>query len=154
VPPSANIRAVAWRVLRCAAPLAVIVLLTTWPWRFQDHAHWDGVEWVPFTRYVRARDWIANIGLFIPLGAAYAWRGQGRRLIWQAAIAGLACSLAVELAQVFMHGRAPTVADLIANTAGAWLGARWAIGRSRSGTNASEPGPEPAAAGSPGGPVR
>lgn len=119
----------AWRLARCAAPLAVIVLLTTWPWRLEDHAHWDAVEWIPFTRFVRPRDWIANIGLFVPLGVAYAWGGAGRRLAGHAALAGLACSLAVELTQVFMHGRAPTVADLIANTTGAWLGARWAVAR-------------------------
>jgi glycopeptide antibiotics resistance protein len=112
-------------------PLAAIALLTTWPWRLQDHAHWDAVEWIPFTQFVRPRDWVANIGLFVPLGVAYAWGGAGRRLAAQAAMAGLACSLAAELTQVFMHGRAPTVADLLANTTGAWLGARWALTRRR-----------------------
>ena len=147
-------RAVAWRVLRCAAPLALIAVLTTWPWHFQNHSHWDTVEWVPFTRYARARDWIANIGLFLPFGAAYAWGGTGRRLVRQAALVGLLCSLAAELAQVFTHDRAPTVADLIANTTGAWLGARWAIARTGRASAAVTPAPEPAAAASPGGPVR
>jgi VanZ family protein len=112
-------------------PLAVIALLTTWPWRLQDHAHWDAVEWIPFTRFVRPRDLVANIGLFVPLGVAYAWGSAGRRVAAQAAMAGLACSLAAELAQVFMHGRAPTVTDIIANTTGAWLGARWVVARRR-----------------------
>jgi glycopeptide antibiotics resistance protein len=154
VPSVTTVRAVAWRGLRCAAPLAVIVLLTTWPWRFQDHAHWDAVEWIPFSRYVRARDWIANIGLFLPFGAAYAWGGVERRLVGQAVVAGLACSLAVELAQVFMHGRAPTVADLIANTTGAWLGARWAIARTGRAAVVTDPSPDPAATAPTGGPVR
>lgn len=152
--PSATVRAIAWRVLRCAVPLAVIGLLTTWPWQFQDHAHWDAVEWVPFSRYVRARDWIANLGLFVPFGAAYAWGGAGRRLVWQSVVAGLACSLAAELAQVFTHSRAPTVADLIANTTGTWLGARWAIARAGRAAAVLAPGPETAAAAAPGGPVR
>jgi glycopeptide antibiotics resistance protein len=118
-------------LLRCALPLVAIALLTTWPWRFQDHAHWSSVEWIPFTRFVRPRDWIANVGLFVPLGVAYAWGGASRRLAGQAALAGLACSLAAELAQVYTHGRAPTAADLLANTLGAWLGARWAVARTR-----------------------
>lgn len=128
---SASVRAIVWRLARCAVPLAVIALLTTWPWRLEDHAHWDAVEWIPFTRFVRPRDLIANIGLFVPLGVAYAWGGTGRRVVAQAVLAGLACSLAAELAQVFMHGRAPTVTDLIANTTGAWLGARWVVARRR-----------------------
>jgi VanZ family protein len=132
-------------------PLAVIALLTSWPWQFQDHPHWDAVEWVPFSRYVRARDWIVNIGLFVPFGAAYAWGGAERRLVRQAVLLGLAASLAAELAQVYMHSRVPTVADLIANTAGAWLGARWALARAAHGVAAATPSAQPAAAASPGG---
>lgn len=136
---SASVRAVLWRLARCAAPVAVIALLTTWPWRFQNHAHWDAVEWIPFTRFARPRDLVASIGLFVPLGVTYAWGGAGRQVAAPAAIAGLACSLAAELAQVFMHGRAPTVTDLIANTTGAWLGARWLVARQRRSAASSAP---------------
>jgi VanZ family protein len=116
------------RAARCALPLAAIALVTTWPWTYQDHAHWQAVEWVPFTRYVRPWDWLANVGLFVPLGAAYAWGGPARR-VREAVWLGLACSLAAELGQVFMHGRAPTVSDVVANTLGVWLGSRWGAAR-------------------------
>jgi len=115
---------------RCALPLAIILLVTTWPWRFQDHAHWADVEWLPFTKYRRPGDWIANIGLFIPLGAAYGWGARAPRRVRDAVLIGVGCSLAVELLQVFMHGRAPTTADVIANGLGAWAGARWATATS------------------------
>ncbi|MGE0360576.1 MAG: VanZ family protein [Vicinamibacterales bacterium] len=122
-PPLSNTRT----LLRCLLPLAIILVVTTWPWRFQDHSHWASVEWLPFTKYRRPGDWIANIGLFIPLGVAYAWGGTARRRVREAVLLGLGVSLAVELAQVFTHGRAPTVADVIANGLGTWAGARWAI---------------------------
>jgi glycopeptide antibiotics resistance protein len=111
--------------------LALILLVTTWPWRLQDHSHWASVEWVPFTKYRRPGDWIANIGLFIPFGAAYGWGVSSPRRVRDAVLIGVGCSLAVELLQVFMHGRAPTTADVIANGLGTWAGARWAMATSR-----------------------
>ena len=38
-------------------------------------------------------------------------------------------SLAVELFQVYCHGRLPTTTDIISNALGAYLGARWAAAR-------------------------
>ncbi len=113
---------------RCLVPVAVIVLATTWPLsRFQPHAHWAAVEWIPFTRFIRPVDVAANVLLFFPFGAAFAWDGTTERRIRRAVAWAFACSLVVELGQVYTHNRVASVTDLLANTAGAWLGARWAV---------------------------
>jgi VanZ family protein len=108
---------------RCLGPLALILLATTWPLsRFQDHAHWARVEWVPLSRYVRPFDLVANVLLFVPFGMAAAWGGPWRR-VRSAVLAGLLVSLCVELAQVFTHNRIATATDIVTNTTGALLGA-------------------------------
>ena len=112
--------------------MAAIVLLTTWPWSdFQNHSHWGQVEWVPFTKYVRPFDMIANVALFAPFGAAVVWGDRSTRQVRLAIACGLGFSLAIELAQVYMHGHAPTVVDVVTNTIGAWVGARWATRQRR-----------------------
>ena len=115
---------------RCLGPLVLILLATTWPLSdFQDHPHWDEVEWIPFTHYFGPFDLVANVALFVPLGVAIGWKGTTpRRVLWALAW-GIACSLTVEFAQVFSHNRSATVADVVTNATGAWLGARWAVRR-------------------------
>lgn len=113
-------------LLRCLGPLTLVVLATTWPLsRFQDHAHWHDVEWVPFTTYVRPFDIVANLLLFVPFGVAFAWPSPAER-VRQTTLIALLLSLAIETGQVFTHNRAATVTDVVTNTAGAWLGARLA----------------------------
>jgi glycopeptide antibiotics resistance protein len=117
-------------VARVVPPLALILLATTWPIsRFQDHAHWADVEWVPFSEFVRPFDIVANVLLFVPFGMALAW-GADRRHVRRAVLAALALALAVELSQVYTHNRIATTTDVITNTAGAWLGA-WLATRRR-----------------------
>lgn len=129
--PRGRLAAGARTLLRCLGPLALILLATTWPLsRFQDHAHWSQVEWVPFTQYQRPFDLVANVALFVPFGLAFAWKGEAARVRRATAVAFL-ITLAVETGQVFTHNRAATVTDLMANTAGAWIGARLAT-RTRS----------------------
>lgn len=65
---------------------------------------------------------VANVLLFVPLGAALAARhpeaGAGRLVLWAAAI-----SVAVEAAQGLMNvGRLADVTDVMANTTGAAIG--------------------------------
>lgn len=122
---------------RCLAPLALIVLATTWPLsRFQDHAHWAEVEWVPFSTYQRPFDVVANMLLFVPFGAAMTWR-ETRARVGRATVTAFLLSLAIETGQVFTHNRAATVTDVLTNTAGAWLGARLATRARPSGVSAS-----------------
>lgn len=67
-------------------------------------------------------DFLLNVALFVPLGAALAWLGTGR-LKTLAFGAGL--SLAIELAQATLAaGRDPAMGDVLANSLGA-LGGNW-----------------------------
>lgn len=69
----------------------------------------------------------SNVLLFVPLGALVAWV-IGRGYWWVGAAAGLLTSCAIELAQfLFLPGRYPTLADVLANTLGALLGALLAL---------------------------
>jgi hypothetical protein len=67
-------------------------------------------------------DVIANIILFLPLGAALAWAGARRVWAW-----GLALTLGIELAQQWIPGRDPALGDVITNTLGTQLG--WTLSR-------------------------
>jgi hypothetical protein len=64
-------------------------------------------------------DGVLNVALFLPLGWALGrWLG-----VVPALIAGLAVSLGVEVLQIDIPGRHPSVSDLVFNSAGAGLGA-------------------------------
>jgi hypothetical protein len=65
-------------------------------------------------------DLLFNIALFMPLGAALALRGRRLSFIM---MFGAALSTAIEVSQFYIPGRDPTVGDIVANTAGAVLGA-------------------------------
>ncbi len=99
--------------------LAVIAGLTLTP----DRGAGDlGTRLDPFCVLCGERglaDFILNVGLFVPLGAALArWVG------WRwAVVAGLALSGSIELLQTGIPGRFPTVGDVTSNTLGAGLGA-------------------------------
>ena len=65
------------------------------------------------------RNLILNVLLFIPLGV-----GLHRRIgVLGAVVTGLALSIGIELAQLTVPGRFSALGDVIANTAGAWVGA-------------------------------
>jgi hypothetical protein len=76
-------------------------------------------------------DGILNLILFIPLGAALAWGGRSPA---RAVVTAFLLSTAVELGQMWIPGRDPSLSDIVFNTAGGALGA--VIGsRSRSWVN-------------------
>ncbi len=112
------------RALVLAAILSVILFITTGgPWSsFVGHSHWATVEWVPFSRGIYPFDIVANVTLFLPLGLALAW-GRSRRALLYATLAGAALSIAIELYQVYTHGRIATATDVLTNTCGTALGA-------------------------------
>lgn len=64
-------------------------------------------------------DFILNALLFMPLGLVQAWRG-GR--FWTTALFGFLLSLTIEVSQVWIPGRFPSLDDLLSNTLGAALG--------------------------------
>ena len=121
-------RVATWGLIAYVAVLAGVAL---WPLpvdrplsRLLDRAlqavHRRGVpDWVDYGFVESA----ANVLLFVPLGALVAWI-IGRGYWWVGAAAGLLTSCVFELAQfLFLPGRYPTLADVLANTLGALLGA-------------------------------
>jgi len=67
------------------------------------------------------RNSILNVILFIPLGFLVPLFCGKFRSIRQVLLMGLACSLVIELAQLFTY-RLSDVNDLLTNTLGAWVG--------------------------------
>jgi glycopeptide antibiotics resistance protein len=110
-----------------------VIAFVVVPWRgFQDHAHWNAIQWVPFlSPPFPIRDIILNAVLFIPFGYWYVQQPSGRGSIWRACAYGLALSIVLEFTQIFSHGRFPSATDVATNTLGALWGARWARKRPR-----------------------
>jgi len=65
-------------------------------------------------------DGVANVGLFLPFGLAAGWRARSS---WRVVLAGGLLSTTIELLQMAIPGRDPSLRDIIANTAGSALGA-------------------------------
>lgn len=112
------------------AYIAVVLVITMWPSprdpgripllrRLLDWAHGVGV---PAWFDVPTLEVTANVAMFAPLGLLLA---SSRRLPrpWLAVVAALTFSGAIETVQILLPGRYPTLQDVVANTAGAALGA-------------------------------
>ena len=99
--------------------LAVICLVTLAPFAFRLPEH-PALLWE-----APGADFIANILLFVPLGFLYRLtRPADRdRLALRALGIGAAFSALIESAQLFLPTRFSAPADILANGAGAWLGA-------------------------------
>ena len=65
-------------------------------------------------------DFLVNVILFAPLGAALAWRGWSLRRV---AVAAVLASGLVETAQLFIPGRDPSLGDILSNSLGALVAA-------------------------------
>jgi VanZ family protein len=94
----------------------LLILLHGWP-----------TEW---TRYV-LRDTILNVVIYLPLGLATAFtfrRKHSRRVAAILAVAfGFLFSVSMELLQVYVPGRDPSLSDVLTNTIGTAAGAAFAI---------------------------
>ena len=98
--------------------LVVIARATLWPQAGAGASAHLGLCLVCGSR--GSADFLLNIALFMPLGAALARQGRpAARVAWYAAL----LSTAIELSQFFIPGRDPSVGDVLANTSGAVLGA-------------------------------
>lgn len=112
------------------AYIVVVLVITLWPsppdpgsipalLRVLEWAHGAGL---PEAFDLVTAEVVANVVMFVPLGLLLATSHRVRRP-WLAVAAGLALSAAIETAQIALPGRYPTVQDVVANTAGAALGA-------------------------------
>ena len=110
--------------LAAIACSVVLILVSILPWRgFDPSAHWHRVGWIPFvSRPVRVIDVVANLALFVPLGASIALYTQRAALVPTLA-AAFVCSFAGEWAQVYSRNRYPSGQDLVCNVLGAVVAA-------------------------------
>ena len=69
------------------------------------------------------RDILLNIVLFIPLGFLVERTAGGQFRVWHVVALGVATSIVIEVAQLFLPDRWTTASDVLANGAGAALGA-------------------------------
>ncbi|GBC62025.1 hypothetical protein DENIS_2988 [Desulfonema ishimotonii] len=105
-----------------AYTVCVVLLITLMPFNFDFHIP----RRIRFAWHGDLPDILSNIFLFIPLGFLYRLcfrQGRGR-LCLQELMLGLLMSLAIEALQIFLPSRKPTVADVLTNGSGVWLGAQ------------------------------
>ena len=104
----------------CYLVLTILILLvvTLLPSESGGPLDWDEVFCLLCGRASTA-DGLANILLFVPFGVALGLVGYAPR---RALLFGAGLSLSVELAQLVVPGRDPSLSDLIFNTLGAVLG--------------------------------
>lgn len=103
--------------LSLAAAILFVVVFTLLPSRE------PAVEPMSLCMFCGERVWpdvLLNVALFAPLGAALAAVGMRLR---PALLTGALLSACVELAQVWIPGRDPSVRDVLSNTLGTWAGA-------------------------------
>lgn len=86
---------------------------------FERH---EATEWITFDTV----EFLANVALFVPIGVLVLLL-LGRRWWWVGVVVGLVLTLCIEGAQQFLPARFPDVRDLVANTAGAAIGALLAL---------------------------
>jgi len=98
--------------------VTVVVLITLIPFEFHIP------DKIQFFWWADAEDFFANIILFLPVGFFFKLsRGTNQdRFCLHALIFGALLSVAIEFAQLFVHGRFTSVIDVITNGSGAWLG--------------------------------
>jgi glycopeptide antibiotics resistance protein len=111
---------------------SLIVIGGVVPWSgWGGHAHWDRVEWIPFSTAIRPRDIVLNVLFYVPVGWFFVSPGRKdrRAALGQAVAYGFVLSVVTEATQVFSHRRFPGTSDVVTNTTGAVLGAvmaaRW-----------------------------
>ena len=93
--------------------ILIILLLTLNPFYFSQP------EEIVISFYGGRRNIIANVLLFLPVGFLYRL-STGKR---NALLFGALLSFTIEIVQFFIPARTPSVPDILANAAGAWLGA-------------------------------
>ncbi len=121
IPPDGEARRFRYVLLALWILLVVLVVV---PWgRFQDHAHWQRIAWVPFvSQPVRSGDIVRNIILYLPCGLLLVGRRRCARELWRVAVFAFALSVSTELTQVFSHGRFSSATDVTTNVFGALCG--------------------------------
>jgi glycopeptide antibiotics resistance protein len=106
-----------------------LIIAVVVPWTsFQNHAHWERVDWIPFTAPSGVFDAGENVLFYVPYGYLLARkRAASRRVIGLAFGSASMLAVCTELTQVFSATRFPSTTDIISNATGALIGASWAV---------------------------
>ena len=112
----------------------VVLLMTLWPTHFLLRAKprvVRGIEWLHAREMLEWLYWtrlevLANVAMLVPVALLLTFV-LGARRWWLAVTLCVALSFGVELTQHFMPGRVATVQDIVANGAGALIGALLAV---------------------------
>jgi VanZ family protein len=103
---------------------AAVLYICLYPWEFDWSRHVDPLMWMPLNSRFEILDFLLNIVLYVPVGAA-ACLGLGGRAsgLLLAIPLGFALSFGVEWTQRFDFLRSGNLDDLTSNTLGTALGA-------------------------------
>lgn len=104
----------------------VVIVGAVVPWTgYQDHTHWDRVQWIPLVPPpdLTLRDIALNLLLYIPVGMFWPSGRTGRPHLGLVVAAAVGFSLATEWTQIYSHGRFPAATDVVINALGALAGA-------------------------------
>ncbi|PRY69680.1 VanZ like protein [Glaciihabitans tibetensis] len=111
------------------AYLGLVGWITLGPQPFEGDS--DGLIWrlLRVLQRYEATDWInysrlefgANVAMFLPIGLFFLLL-FGRRLWWLSVLFGVGLTVSIEFAQLFLPGRVSDPRDLLANSAGAFIG--------------------------------
>lgn len=111
-----------------------LIVVVVVPWgTFEQHAHWERMEWIPFVSPpVDLGDVIGNVFFYVPYGILVGLEAAGTRgAILLATGSATVLSLATEFTQIFSKSRFPSMTDVACNVIGACIGASWLIYRHR-----------------------
>lgn len=117
-----------------AAVIALIAYGSLYPFNFKPGMHEGLLSALGQLSWARAGrgDRISNVLLYLPLGfCLYLWlhtRFKRGRSVALATLLGTVLSLAIEVAQVYLSSRVPSLTDLVLNAGGTLLGAIGGLG--------------------------
>ena len=118
----------AWRIMLLLWLVSVLFVISLPWWRFDGVAHWENVQWIPFT-HLRLDpavlvETVANILAFVPVGyLAVRSRLPNSGHHWfLVLLLGFCSSAGIEIYQLFCQGRVPSSSDIIMNVGGTALG--------------------------------
>lgn len=107
--------------------IVMIIFATLSPFKFNFWNQINQFSWIPSLSVTTAGDFIRNIILFIPFSFTFnsllfnKISSKGKTF-WIITLSNFLFSLSIEILQLYLPQRTPTLIDLIANTLGGYIG--------------------------------
>ncbi|MGJ3189265.1 VanZ family protein [Paenarthrobacter sp. FR1] len=86
-------------------------------------AGWLAALGLPYKEAAVTVEFVSNVIMFVPFGGLVRWLWPDSWNWWRILLLGAASSTFIELTQLLIPGRVTAVSDVIANSAGAMVGA-------------------------------